>query len=69
MVGSVAAGLVVTLMAIAVLAILDTWVYLDARSRAGRNHPVSVQMCGILIEEPRAWLTFCIVLIMFFFPL
>ena len=69
MVQSVTVGLIVTAMAIAVLAVLDAWVYLDARSRAGKNRPVSVQMGDLLIEEPRAWLTFCAVLFVFFFPL
>ena len=67
--GNVAVGLFVTVMAIAVLAILDAWVYLDARSRVEKNHPVSVQMGGLLIEGPRAWLMFCAVLFVFFFPL
>ena len=69
MVDSVAVGLTVTAMAIAVLAILDSWVYLDARSRAGKNQPVSVQMGSLLIEEPKVWLAFCAVLFVFFFPL
>lgn len=66
---SVAVGLFVSGMAIAVLAISDAWVYLDARFRVEKNRPVSVQMGDLLIEEPRAWLMFCAVLFVFFFPL
>ncbi|MGO4807062.1 hypothetical protein AB4089_18290 [Arthrobacter sp. 2MCAF15] len=66
---NVAVGLSVTVIAIAVLAVLDAWVYLDARSQAQKNHPVSVQVGSLVIEEPRAWLTFCVVLFAFFFPL
>jgi len=66
---NVAVGLIVTVMAIAVLAVMDAWVYLDARSQVKRNRPVSVQIGGLVIEEPRAWLTFCVVLFAFFFPL
>ncbi|MEO7014940.1 MAG: hypothetical protein ABI130_09415 [Leifsonia sp.] len=69
MAGNVAAGLIVTVMVIAVLAILDAWVYVDARSRAAKDRPVSVQMGGLLIEGPQAWLMFCAVLFVFFFPL
>lgn len=67
--GNVDAGLSVTVMAIAVLGILDAWVYLDARSRLAKDRPVSVQMGGLLVEGPRAWLMFCAVLFVFFFPL
>ncbi|MFF1571346.1 hypothetical protein ACFVWR_01260 [Leifsonia sp. NPDC058292] len=67
--GNVAVGLIVTAMAIAVLVILDSWVYLDARSRVEKNDPVTVQIGGLLIEGPRAWLMFCAVLFVFFFPL
>lgn len=66
---NVPAGLFVTGMAIAVLAISDAWVYLDARSWVEKNRPVSVQMGDLLIEGPRAWLMFCAVLFVFFFPL
>ncbi|ALO67021.1 hypothetical protein AS189_11605 [Arthrobacter alpinus] len=66
---NVAVGLSVTVIAIAVLAVLDAWVYLDARSQAQKNHPVSVQIGSLVIEEPRAWFTFCVVLFAFFFPL
>lgn len=67
--GNIAAGLSVTVLVIAVLAILDAWVYVDARSRVAKNRPVSVQMGGILIEGAPTWLMFCAVLFVFFFPL
>lgn len=66
---SVAVGLSVTVIAIAVLTVLDAWVYFDARSKAQKNHQVSVQIGSLVIDEPRAWLTFCVVLFAFFFPL
>jgi hypothetical protein len=45
---NVAVSLIVTVTAIGVLAILDAWVYFDARSQAQKNHPVSVQMGRVL---------------------
>lgn len=66
---NVAVGLTVTVIAIAVLAVLDAWVYHDSRSQEQKNRPVSVQIGSLVIDEPRAWLTFCVVLFAFFFPL
>lgn len=66
---NVAVGLSVTVIAIAILAVIDAWVYLDARSQAQKNRQVSVQIGSLVIEDPRAWLTFCVVLFAFFFPL
>ncbi|NNC13754.1 hypothetical protein HII28_17960 [Planctomonas sp. JC2975] len=56
-------------MAIAVLVILDLWVYPDACSRARQNEPVAVRLGGFTIDAPRVWVAFCVVLFVIFFPL
>jgi hypothetical protein len=65
----VASGLTVTLIAVAVLAILDVWVYRDARARANNDEPVAVELGSLMIDTPRAWAAFCAVLFVIFFPL
>jgi hypothetical protein len=64
-----AAGLTVTVLAIAVLVILDVWVYVDARSRERGDEPVAVQLGSFTIDQPRIWVAFCLILFVIFFPL
>ena len=65
----VAMGLTVSVMAVAVLAILDSWVYVDARSRSGKDRPVSAHLWDLTVDQPRVWLALCAVFFVFFFPL
>jgi len=50
------------------VAIADTWVYLDARARQRRRRDVTATLLALEIETPAAWLFWCVVLFLVFFP-
>ena len=46
----------------------DVWVYLDARARQGARREVSATVVSMEIATPQAWLAWCVVLFLVFFP-
>jgi cytochrome c oxidase assembly factor CtaG len=61
---SAAVGLIPLLLIVAA----DVWVYLDARSRQGTGREVSATVISLDIDTPNAWLLWCVVLFLVFFP-
>ncbi len=59
-----AAGVIPLLLVVAA----DVWVYLDARARQGTRHEVSATIGSMEIDTPQAWLLWCLVLFLIFFP-
>lgn len=62
---SVATGLI----PLFVIAMADVWVYLDARARSGTRREVSATIGAMEVDTPQAWLLWCLVLFLVFFPL
>ena len=58
----------VGLIPLLLIAAADTWVYLDARSRQGTRREVSATIVSMEIDTPLAWLAWCVVLFVVFFP-
>lgn len=56
-------------MAVLLVAVLDAWVYADARARQGTRREVTVTIGSMHIDRPKVWLTWCLLLFIFFFPL
>lgn len=46
----------------------DAWVYLDASARRGTRREVTATFLSLDVETPRAWLLWCLVLFVVFFP-
>lgn len=63
-----AAGLLGTLIALAILIPLDAWVYLDARAHVAAGRPVVARIGSVILETPQQWLTGCAVALFLFLP-
>ncbi len=59
-----ALGLIPLLLVVAAL----VWVYLDAAARQGTRREVSATVASVEVDTPRAWLGWCAVLFLVFFP-
>ena len=59
-----ALGLIPLLLIVAA----DVWVYVDAKARQGTRREVSVTVGSMEITTPQAWLLWCAVLFLAFFP-
>lgn len=61
-------GLVGSAFALAILAPVDLWVYVDARRRERLHDPVRVAAGPLVFDRPGQWLAGCIVLFVIFVP-
>ena len=59
----------VTLAPLALVAILDLWVFQEATRRAADGCPVRARVGQVVIETPAAWLVGCTVLTVVFLPM
>ena len=59
-----ALGLIPLLLIVAA----DAWVYVDAKARLGTRREVSATVGSMEIATPQAWLLWCAVLFLIFFP-
>ena len=59
-----AAGLIPLFLVVAA----DVWVFIDARVRQGTDREVSATVAAMEIDTPQAWLAWCVVLFLVFFP-
>jgi hypothetical protein len=63
-----AAGILTTLLALAVALPLDVWVWVDARAHARRDEPVVLSIGSFTLQDPLQWTVACVVLLIVFFP-
>lgn len=56
-------------IALLLVAVLDAWVYVDARARQGSQLEVTVTIGSIRIDRPEVWTAGCLALFVVFFPL
>ncbi len=59
----------VPVVAVALVAASDLWVYLDARRCAAEGSPVVLRIGAFAIDTPVAWLAGCVVLWIVVFPI
>jgi cytochrome c oxidase assembly factor CtaG len=50
------------------VAAADVWVYLDASARRRTRREVTARFLSVEVETPQAWLLWCVVLFLVFFP-
>ncbi len=51
------------------IALLDAWVYSDARSHLERGETVRFQAGNFVVDRPETWTAGCLLLFVVFFPL
>jgi hypothetical protein len=56
-------------VALAVVVIVDVWVYVDARAQEQRGTPVVFSLGSFVVDTPGTWFACCIVLFIIFVPL
>jgi hypothetical protein len=59
----------IPLVALAVVTIVDLWVYVDARAQEQRGTPVVFSVGAFVVDTPATWFACCIVLFIIFVPL
>jgi hypothetical protein len=57
------------LVALAVVIIVDLWVYVDARAQEQRGTPVVFSLGAFVVDTPGTWFACCVVLFVIFVPL
>ncbi len=62
-------NLLATVIAVLVIAALDAWVYVDARTRQATRREVTVTIGAMRIDRPEVWTAWCLLWFVFFFPL
>lgn len=61
-------GLIGSGFALAIIAPLDVWVYLDARRREREGDSVGVEVGSLRFDKPGQWLAGCLLLFVAFLP-
>ena len=61
--------MVAALAPLAVVALIDAWIYDDANRRAAAGRPVTARIGNLVIGTPNAWLIGSMVLFWFVWPL
>jgi hypothetical protein len=57
------------LIVLAIVVIVDLWVYVDARAQEQRGSPIVCSLGAFVVDTPGTWLVCCLVLFLVFVPL
>jgi hypothetical protein len=57
------------LVVLAVLLLIDVWVYFDAAARAEQGNPVVFSLGSFRVQQPAVWFGLCLILSVVFIPI
>jgi hypothetical protein len=62
-------AVVTATLLVVVIAVVSSWVLLDARKRLDEGRPVVVVLLGVTVEQPETWAVLCLFLSVLFIPM